>query len=60
MKCNFSGITWKEDPFIHQENHELRQKKHFKYLGSMINANEDIDEDITNQIAVKWLKWRVA
>lgn len=45
MKCNFSGDTRREDPLIHFENHELSQKSHFKYLGSIIDTKRAFDED---------------
>lgn len=59
MKCNFSGSTKREDPFIYLENHEISQKRYFKYLSSIMDANGDIDVDVTHKIAVGWLKWRV-
>jgi len=30
----------------------------FKYLGSIIQQNEDIDEDINQCIKVGWQKWK--
>ena len=60
MKCNFSETNMWENPFILLENHVLPQKGHFKYLGSILNANRDIDEDVKHRIAVRWLKWRAA
>jgi len=32
----------------------------FKYLGSIIQQNGDIDEDISQQIRVGWQKWKSA
>ena len=32
----------------------------FKYLGSVIQSNGEIDGDVTNRIQVGWLKWRAA
>ncbi|XP_070042863.1 uncharacterized protein [Nicotiana tomentosiformis] len=31
----------------------------FKYLGSIIQGNEEIDEDVTHRIRVGWMKWRL-
>ncbi|KAF3612547.1 RNA-directed DNA polymerase -like protein [Capsicum annuum] len=38
----------------------IQKKKIFKYLGSMIQGNGEIDEDITYRIGAGWLKWRLA
>ncbi|XP_070026270.1 uncharacterized protein [Nicotiana sylvestris] len=32
----------------------------FKYLGSIINGNEEIDEDVTHRIGAGWMRWRLA
>ena len=32
----------------------------FKYLGSEIQSNWEIDGDVTNRIQAGWLKWRAA
>jgi len=34
--------------------------KKFKYLGSIMDENGDIDEDINYRIRVGWQKWRSA
>lgn len=58
MKCDFRGTAMREDLFIHLNNHELPQKRHFKYFSSMLDADGDINEDAKYKIAVGWLKWR--
>jgi hypothetical protein len=30
----------------------------FRYLGSMLQKDGDIDEDLSHRIKVGWLKWR--
>jgi hypothetical protein len=32
----------------------------FRYLGSMLQKNGDIDEDLSHKIKAGWLKWRQA
>ena len=32
----------------------------FKYLGSIIQQNENIDEDINQGIKADWIKWKYA
>jgi hypothetical protein len=36
------------------------KKDTFRYLGSMLQKNEDIDEDVSHIIKAGWLKWRQA
>jgi hypothetical protein len=36
------------------------KKDAFCYLGSMLQKNGDIDEDVSHRIKVGWLKWRQA
>jgi hypothetical protein len=33
------------------------KKDIFRYLRSMLQRDEDIDEDISHKIKVRWLKW---
>jgi hypothetical protein len=33
-------------------------KDTFHYLGSMLQKDGDIDEDVSHIIKVEWLKWR--
>ena len=39
---------------------ELASSTTFKYLGSIIQSDWEIDEDKANQVQVKWLKYRAA
>jgi hypothetical protein len=34
------------------------KKDTFHYLGSMLQKNGDIDEDVSHRIKAGWLKWR--
>ena len=36
------------------------QKDTFRYLGSILHKDGDIDEDVNHQIKVRWMKWRQA
>jgi hypothetical protein len=36
------------------------KKDTFCYLGSMLQKNGDIDEDVSHRIKADWLKWRQA
>ena len=36
------------------------QKDNFRYLGSVLQKDGDIDEDVRHRISASWLKWRQA
>jgi hypothetical protein len=36
------------------------KKDIFRYLGSMLQKDGDIDEDVSHRIKTDWLKWRQA
>jgi hypothetical protein len=36
------------------------KKDTFRYLGSMLQKNGDIDENVSHRIKAGWLKWRQA
>ena len=38
----------------------VAQKDTFWYLGSMLQKDGDIDEDVRHRILAGWLKWREA
>ncbi|WP_317593309.1 hypothetical protein, partial [Lactiplantibacillus plantarum] len=49
-----------EDVIIKLEDQILQRKYHFRYLGSVIQKDGEINEDVTHRIKVGWLKWRNA
>ncbi|XP_016581655.1 uncharacterized protein LOC107879038 [Capsicum annuum] len=42
------------------DSHADQKRNSFKYLGSMIQRNGEIDEDVTHRISARWLKCRLA
>jgi hypothetical protein len=59
MKCDFSATT-KEEGDVRLDGQVVPKKDTVRYLGSMLQKNEDIDEDVSHRIKVSWLKWRQA
>jgi hypothetical protein len=57
MKCDFSATT-QEDGDVRLDDQVVPKKDTFRYLGSMLQKDEDIDEDVSYRIKVGWLKWR--
>lgn len=56
LKCPFSGNTTPEAICIGSTPIPTVDK--FKYLGSMITADANIDADVAHRVNVAWQKWR--
>jgi hypothetical protein len=59
MKCDFSATTQEEED-VRLDGQVVSKKDTFRYLGSMLQKNGDIDEDVSHRIKVGWLKCRQA
>ncbi|ONL97201.1 Retrovirus-related Pol polyprotein LINE-1 [Zea mays] len=59
MKCDFSAMGY-EDGDVSLDGQVVPKKDTFRYLGSMLQKEGDIDEDVSHRIKVGWLKWRQA
>ncbi|KAG5573813.1 hypothetical protein H5410_063579, partial [Solanum commersonii] len=49
LKCKFSDIA--QEASVERES--------FKYLGSIIQGEVEIDDDVIHRIGVRWIKWRL-
>jgi hypothetical protein len=56
MKCDFSTTT-QEEGDVRLDGQVIAKKDTFRYLGSMLQKDGDIDEDISHRIKAGWLKW---
>ncbi|PWZ16234.1 AP-1 complex subunit gamma-2 [Zea mays] len=59
MKCDFSAMGY-EDGDVSLDGQVVPKKDTFRYLGSMLQKDGDIDEDVSHRIKAGWLKWRQA
>jgi hypothetical protein len=59
MKYDFSATTQKEGN-VRLNDQVVPKNDTFRYLGSMLQKNGDIDEDVSHRIKAGWLKWRQA
>jgi hypothetical protein len=59
MKCNFNATTQAKGD-VRLDGQVVPKKDTFRYLGSMLQKNEDIDEDVSHRIKAGWLKLRQA
>ena len=59
MRCDFGTIT-REEEDISLECQVGPRKDTFRYLGSMLQRDGDIDKDVSHRIKAGWMKWRQA
>ena len=55
MRCDF-GTTPREEEDISLEGQVVSRKDTFRYLGSMLQRDGDIDEDVSHRIKAGWMK----
>ncbi|KAK9070519.1 hypothetical protein SSX86_010921 [Deinandra increscens subsp. villosa] len=60
LHCDFSGATNIEDVRIMIEGQAVPLVTKFKYLGSFMQSDGDIDSDVAHRIRVGWCRWRAA
>ncbi|KAI3823773.1 hypothetical protein L1987_05214 [Smallanthus sonchifolius] len=60
LHCNFSGANVDEETQISIEGGVVPKTLKFKYLGSVIQGNGDIDNDVVHRVQAGWCKWRAA
>ena len=59
MRCDFSGVD-SEDEDVSLEGKIVPKRDTFRYLGSILQSNGDINEDVCHRIKAGWMKWRQA
>ncbi|XP_070034531.1 uncharacterized protein [Nicotiana tomentosiformis] len=60
LECKFSGTTQGEEGEERLDSQVIPRRGSFKYLGSIIQGDREIDKDITHRIGAGWMKWRLA
>ncbi|XP_076895759.1 uncharacterized protein LOC143548189 [Bidens hawaiensis] len=58
--CDFSGVGDSEDTQITIEDQVVPHITKFKYLGSFVQSNGEIDSNITHRIQAGWCRWKAA
>ena len=54
------STTAQEEGDVRLDGQVVPEKDNFRYLGSMLQKDGDIDEDVGHRIKAGWLKWRQA
>lgn len=57
MKCKFNKRKYVSNLEVKVRDHVILQVTQFKYLGSIIQNDREIEGDVNHQIQVGWLKW---
>lgn len=60
MECNFSKSRRTNEGVVRIENQAVQKSEHFRYLGSIIQNEGEIGEDVNHRIKAGWVKWRGA
>ena len=50
MVCNFIGHIERGETTVRIEDHEIPQSDYFRYLGSIVSNDGEIDEDVKHRI----------
>ena len=56
LRCNFSGNEQHDDPKVIIREDVVASTNKFKYLGSVIQSNGEIEGNIIHHIQAGWLK----
>ena len=60
LYCRFSADEGGVTGEVAIEGASIPRVERFRYLGSIIQENGEIDEDINHRIKVGWKKWKNA
>ena len=60
MECKFRKRRNNEQSVITLDGQQIPVTKCFKYLGSIIQKDGEIDGDVNHRIKAGWFKWRSA
>jgi hypothetical protein len=59
MRCQFSGEN-SDDGDVSLDGRVVPMNDIFQYLGSLLQSEGEIDEDVSHRIRAEWVKWRQA
>ncbi|KAM3246941.1 hypothetical protein P3L10_008708 [Capsicum annuum] len=60
VECKFNDMRRENEVVVKLESQEVGKRESFKYLGSVIQSNGEIDEDVSHRIGAGWMKWKLA
>ncbi|XP_060170740.1 uncharacterized protein LOC132601684 [Lycium barbarum] len=60
MECKFSDVTQETNVELKIEAQAIPKRGSFKYIGSIIQGDGKIEDDLALRIRAGWMKWRLA
>ncbi|VFQ97454.1 unnamed protein product [Cuscuta campestris] len=60
VECRFSGRETESEVDVRIDSHLVPKVDRFRYLGSVIQADGELDGDVGHRVGVAWAKWRLA
>ncbi|KAF3676657.1 hypothetical protein FXO38_04199 [Capsicum annuum] len=60
MLRDYNMRPQEDEVVVRLDSQDMCKRDSFKYLGSMIQGNGEINEDVSNRIGAGWMKWRLA
>ena len=60
LRCDFSGTSPVDESVVSIDEAVVKSTTTYKYLGSIIQRDGEIDGDVNHRIHAGWLKWRAA
>ncbi|KAF3660781.1 putative 39S ribosomal protein L46, mitochondrial-like isoform X2 [Capsicum annuum] len=55
-----NDVRQEDEVVVRLDSQTVYKRDSFKYLGSMIQGNSEIDEDVSHRIGAEWMKWKLA
>ncbi|KAG5583283.1 hypothetical protein H5410_053910 [Solanum commersonii] len=59
LECKFNDVLNEADEDVRLDTKVILKRGSFKYLGSIIQGNGEINDDVTHCIGAGWMKWRL-
>ena len=56
LECKFNNVRLENEVVVKFESQVVCKRDSFKYLGSVIQGNGDIKEDVSHRIRAGWMK----
>ncbi|KAM2387188.1 hypothetical protein ACFX1X_039558 [Malus domestica] len=60
MECKFSANGGQNELGVRIEDQEIPKSDRFRYLGSILQKNGELDGDLNHRIQAGWMKWKSA
>ncbi|VFQ75299.1 unnamed protein product [Cuscuta campestris] len=60
LECRFSGRDTEPEVEVRIDSHLVPKVDKFRHLGSVIQADGELDGDVGHRVGVAWAKWRLA